>query len=115
MKIAISSTGKNINDKMSDTFGRCPYFIIAEISSKGGSASGGKDGKIIKFEAIENTNANQAGGAGISAAKLIVEKDVEALITKEIGPRALDVLKQFNIKIYYKEGIIEEVLQNFKK
>ena len=103
MKIAISSTGKNISDNLSDTFGRSPYFIIAEI----------KDSKIVKFEAIENINANQAGGAGISAAKLIVEKDAQAVITKNIGPRALDVLKQFKVEIYSGEGIIKEILQDF--
>jgi len=103
MKIAISSTGKNISDNMSDTFGRSPYFIIAEI----------EDSKIINSEAIENINANQAGGAGISAAKLVVEKDAKIVITKNVGPRALDVLKQFKIEIYSGEGIVEKILQDF--
>ena len=62
---------------------------------------------------IENKIANQLGQAGISAAQLMAEKDVNAVITKNVGPRALDVLKQFNIMIYYGEGVIKDVLQEF--
>jgi len=103
MKIAISSTGKNVESNVSDMFGRCPYFIIAEITDK----------KIIKVEIIENTSTRQMGGTGVSVAQLIVEKDVTAVITGNIGPRALDVLKQFNIDVYIEKGLIKEVLQKF--
>ncbi len=120
MKIAVSSTGKNIESNVSDVFGRCPYFIIAEISSKGaapaggqGSASGGKDNKIEDTEAIKNESTNQTTGAGISTAQLMAEKNVNVIITGSVGPRALDVLKQFNIEVYSGEGIIKDVLQEF--
>jgi len=94
---------KNIESNTSDVFGRCPYFIIVEI----------KDNEIKKIEALENKNINQMGGAGISTAQLIAEKDIEAVITGNIGPRAFDVLNQFKIKIYSGNGIIKEVLQEF--
>jgi len=103
MKIAISSTGKNIDDKIDETFGRCPYFIIVEI----------KDGKIGKIETIENENINQTTGAGVSTAQLVAEKEVEAIITGNVGPRALDVLNQFNIKIYTGKGSIKEAINSF--
>lgn len=103
MKIAISSTGKNIDDKIDETFGRCPYFIIVEI----------KDGKIGKIETIENENINQTTGAGVSTAQLVAEKEVEAIITGNVGPRALDVLNQFNIKIYIGKGTIKEAIDSF--
>ena len=103
MKIAISSTNKNIESNVSDIFGRCPYFIIAEI----------KDGKIEKTEVIKNESIDQAAGAGISTAQLMAEKDINAVITGDVGPRALDVLKQFNIEIYSGEGVVKDVLQEF--
>ncbi|GAI10269.1 unnamed protein product [marine sediment metagenome] len=103
MKIAVSSTNKNIESSVSDVFGRCSYFIIVEI----------KNQKIGKTEAIENKGIDQMSGAGISAAKLMAEKDVNAVITKNIGPRAMDVLKQFNIAVYSGDGVIKEVLQEF--
>jgi len=87
MKIAVSSTGKNLTDSVSDVFGRSPYFIIAEI----------ENGEIKKTEIMENKNADQAGGAGISAAQLMAEKNVNAVITGNVGPRALDVLRQIRL------------------
>jgi len=104
MKVAISSTTKNIDGKIDETFGRCLYFIITEI----------KDEKIAdKFEVIKNESIDQASGAGISAAKLVAEKKVSVVITGNMGPRALDVLNQFNILVYAGSGIIKEVLQDF--
>jgi len=103
MKIAISSTDKGIESNVSDVFGRCPYFIIAEIENQ----------KIEKTEVIKNESINQTGGAGISAAQLMAEKNVNAVITENVGPRALDVLKQFSIEIYFGKGAIKEALQEF--
>ena len=103
MKIAISSTGKNLNSNVSDVFGRSPYFIIAEIENK----------KIGKVEAIQNISVKQMGGVGISVAQMVAEKDATIVITGNVGPRAVDVLKQFNIEIYAGNGLIKEVLQEF--
>jgi len=103
VKIAVSSTEKHFNGKVSDVFARCPYFVIAEIENE----------KIQIVETIENKSANQLGQAGISAAQLMAEKNVNTVITKNMGPRALDVLKQFNIAIYYGDGAIKEVLREF--
>ncbi|TRZ77884.1 dinitrogenase iron-molybdenum cofactor biosynthesis protein [bacterium] len=103
MKVVISSMGEKLESKTSDVFGRCPYFIIAEI----------KDGKIEKTESVKNESMDQTTGAGVSAAQLVVEKGANAAITENVGPRAKDVLKQFNVKIYSGEGIVENVLQKF--
>jgi len=103
MKIAVSSTGKKLTDNVSEIFARCPYFVVAEV----------EDGKVQKTEGIENKSTDQMSGAGIFAAQLMAEKDVNAVITKNVGPRALDVLKQFNIGIYYGNGRIKKVLQEF--
>jgi len=103
MKIAVSSKEKSLSGEVSDVFGRSPYFVIAEIEK----------GEIKATEIIENKSADQMGGAGISAAQLMAEKNVNAVITGNVGPRALDVLKQFNIAIYYGDGLLKEVLQEF--
>ncbi len=103
MKIAISSTGKDINSEVSDVFGRCPYFLIVELDN----------GKIIKIETMENTSASRVGAAGISAAQAVAEKNVKAVVTGNIGPRASDVLRQFNIQVYSGSGLAKKVLQKF--
>jgi predicted Fe-Mo cluster-binding NifX family protein len=102
-KVAVSAKENNLESEVSEVFGRSPYFIIAEI----------ENGEIKKTEIIENKNADQMGGAGISAAQLMAEKNINVVITGNIGPRALDVLRQFNIEIYYGNGIIKKVLQEF--
>lgn len=103
MKIAITSTDKEMSGDVAEVFGRCPYFAIAEIEGK----------KIIKTEVLENESENQSSGVGVSAAKLLAENNVNAVIAKTIGPRAMDVLRQFNIKVYNGEGKIQDVLQDF--
>jgi len=103
VKIAVSSMNKNIESDVCDVFGRSSYFVIAEI----------EDEKIKRTEIIENKSTNQMSGAGISAAQLMAEKNVNAVITGNVGPRAFDVLKQFNIEVYTGSGVIKKVLQEF--
>lgn len=103
MKIAISSTGKNLNDQVAETFGRCPYFIFAEI----------KEGTIISTEEKINETENQASGAGIAAAQLMADNKIETVIAKNVGPKALEALNQFGIKVYTGEGTVKEAINNF--
>lgn len=103
MKIAISSANKDIKGSVAEVFGRCPYFIIAEIEK----------GEVKKTGTIENKNTEQMSGAGILVARLMAEENVNAVITKNVGPRAFDVLRQFKIEIYQGSGKTQEVLQKF--
>lgn len=103
MKIAISLNGKNIEDEVSDIFGRCSHFLIAEIN----------DSKIKNTEIIKNESMDQNSGAGISTSQLMAEKKVEVVISGSVGPKALDILKQFNIDVYFAKGVAKDVLQDF--
>jgi predicted Fe-Mo cluster-binding NifX family protein len=103
MKIAISSTGKDLESDVDARFGRCSYFLIVEIENK----------KIKNFKAIENTGKDQAGGAGITAGEIVAKQKVDAIITVNLGPRAFSVFEQFKIKAYQGEGKIKEVVQKF--
>lgn len=103
MKIAISSTGNNLESEVDARFGRCSYFLIVEIENK----------KIKDFKAIENTAKAQMGGAGITAGEIVAKQKVDAIITVNLGPRAFSVFEQFKIKIYQGEGKIKKVVQDF--
>lgn len=105
MKIAISSTGKTIEDNVDERFGRCPYFLIAEI----------KDKEIKKINAMKNNAQGQSGGAGITAGEMIANKKVDAVITMNLGPKASLVFKQTGIKVYSGQGKIKDVIQEFIK
>lgn len=103
MKIAISSTGKTLESEIDARFGRCPYFLIVEIDDK----------EIKNVKAIENTAKAQMGGAGITAAEIVANEKVNAVITANLGPRAFSVFEQFGIKIYQERGKIKNVIQKF--
>ncbi len=61
IRIAISSTGKSLEDEVDMRFGRCPYFIFVDL-----------EGSEVKgHEVIENTSSSQSGGAGVSAAETV--------------------------------------------
>ena len=103
MKIAISSTGKDLESEVDIRFGRCPYFLIAEIENK----------EIKNVKVIENTASAQMGGAGISAAEIVANEKVKAIITTNLGPRAFSVFRQLEIEIYQGQGKIKDVIQQF--
>jgi len=103
MKIAISSTGKDLESEVDARFGRCNYFLIVELENK----------KIKDFKAIENTGKDQIGGAGIIAGEIVAKQKVDAIITVNLGPRAFSVFGQFGIKAYRGGGKIKKVVQDF--
>jgi predicted Fe-Mo cluster-binding NifX family protein len=103
MKIAISSTGNNLESEVDARFGRCNYFLIIEIENK----------KIKNFKAIKNIAKDQMGGAGITSGEIVAKEKVNAIITVNLGPRAFSVFEQFGIKIYQGNGKIKEVIQKF--
>lgn len=105
MKIAISSTGRGMESSVDARFGRCPYFILADI----------ENGRVKGTETIENTSAKQMGGAGITAAELVAEKGVKAVITVNMGPRAFSVFQQLGIEVYRGEGRVKDVIRKFAK
>lgn len=102
MKIAISASGPNLDAEVDPRFGRCQYFIIAEPET-------------MEFEAVNNTSAGAAGGAGISAAQMIVDKGVVAVLTGNCGPNAHQVLSAANIPIITGiSGKIEDVIKDYR-
>ncbi len=104
MKIAISSTGKDLESEVDTRFGRCSYFIIVEIEDK----------KIKSTKAIENIASKQAGGAGITAAQTVANEKTEAIISTNLGPRAFDVFNQLGINIYQAvPGKVKDTVQKF--
>ncbi|MBN1692063.1 MAG: DUF5320 family protein [Dehalococcoidales bacterium] len=102
MKIAISASGQTLDADVDPRFGRCQYFIIA-------------DPETMEFEAIDNSSAMAAGGAGIAAAQNIVERGVEAVLTGNCGPNAHGVLASAGVKIITGvSGKIKGVIEEYK-
>jgi predicted Fe-Mo cluster-binding NifX family protein len=86
MKLAISATGPETSAPIDPRFGRCEFFIIADLESK-------------EIESYQNPGLMATGGAGIQAAQSVAEKGAEIVITGNIGPNAYSVLASADIKI----------------
>jgi len=107
MKIAISSIGNKVDSLIDPRFGRAAYFIIINIDKQR------KRYKVIK--PIKNPNVNVGGGAGISAAELVANENVKAIITGNIGPRAMDVFNELKIEVYKATGTVKQGIEDFIK
>ncbi len=102
MKIAISSSGKDLDSQIDPRFGRCQYFIFV-------------DPDTMEFEASENEGLMASGGAGVQAAQSVVQKGVSAVITGNLGPNAASALSASGIKVHLVSGgTIREVTEAFK-
>jgi predicted Fe-Mo cluster-binding NifX family protein len=87
VKIAVTSTGKELDSGLDLRFGRSAYFIIVEPET-------------MAFQVVENSqNLNLPQGAGIQAGKTIVDNQVDVLVTGHCGPKAFKVLQQAGVKV----------------
>lgn len=100
MKICVTSAGKSNESSLDPRFGRCAYFIIA-------------DSKTGEYTAISNESGAASAGAGISSGQIMVENKIEALITGNVGPNAMSVLKAANMAVY--KGVSDTVKRNIEK
>jgi predicted Fe-Mo cluster-binding NifX family protein len=86
MKIAMPVDGKNMESDVCISFGRAPYFLFYDTQTKEGVF-------------VENSAAQDQGGAGIKAAQAIVDRGAEVLVTPRCGENAAQVLKAAGIKM----------------
>ena len=79
MKIAVSSSGNNLESKIDPRFGRCAYFVIVETEN-------------MDFEVFDNESIALGGGAGIQAAQFVASKGAKVILTGNVGPNAVKTL-----------------------
>jgi len=103
MKVAISSTGTEIDSEVDQRFGRCNYFLIVDVETN-------------SFEVFRNSSASAPNGAGIEAAKNLAKKGIKAIISGNIGPNAFQVLDAEGIDVVQEfKGTVNEAIKNFKE
>lgn len=87
MRIAVTSTGTDLDSPVDPRFGRARYILIL-------------DEEAAVSEVIDNTaNFNALQGAGIQAGKLLADRKVDVLVTGHCGPNAFTVLHTAGIKV----------------
>ena len=103
MKIAISSTGPDLDAQVDPRLGRCQYIIIV-------------DPETMEFEGIQNASVGVMHGAGIQTAQLIANKGVKVVLTGNSGPNAFQTLSAAGIQVIVGvSGKIREVIERYKR
>ncbi|BBO68525.1 hypothetical protein DSCA_24550 [Desulfosarcina alkanivorans] len=87
MKIAVTSTGKDLDSPMDPRFGRAAYILIV-------------DTETLAFDVLDNAeNVNAFKGAGIQAASMISDRHADVLLTGFCGPNAFKTLEAAQVKV----------------
>ncbi len=87
MKIAVTSTGQDLDSPVDPRFGRAAYILIVNTDD-------------MAVEVLDNqSNVNAFKGAGIQAATMISDKGAEVLLTGYCGPNAFKTLDAVKIKV----------------
>ncbi|MBN1140504.1 MAG: NifB/NifX family molybdenum-iron cluster-binding protein [Deltaproteobacteria bacterium] len=103
MKIALTTSGENLEAPLDRRFGRAARFLLYDLKNR-------------TFELIDNAqNLNAAQGAGIQAAETIVRAGADAVVSGHCGPKAFRVLQAAGVAIYNCEAAtIAEALELLK-
>ena len=103
MKICITAQEGNLDAQVDPRFGRCQYFIIVDPATK-------------EFEAIENSNIQAMGGAGIQSGQLIASKGVNVVLTGNVGPNAFQTLQAAGLEIIIGvSGSVKDAVERYKR
>ena len=94
-----------LNSRLSEHFGRAPYFMVIEINSKG---------EILSVEAIPNTSEH-FGGFGRPPDRILQLKPT-AVVTYGMGPRALNIFQQARVAVLRASAAtVREVIEAYKR
>jgi predicted Fe-Mo cluster-binding NifX family protein len=103
MKIAVTSSGPELQSEVDPRFGRCLFFIIYDMEND-------------QFEAIENSNIRGMGGVGVQSGQIMADKGVEVVITGNCGPNAFRTINAAGVQLITgASGTVESVIQEYKK
>ncbi len=103
MIIGICAKKHGLESDVADRFGRAEYYVLFNTETK-------------ETRTIENTAKNSASGAGGRAVRLLDENGVGVALAPELGPKAMDAIKAFEIRAYsYGESkTVKEALENYE-
>ena len=103
MKVAVSSSGRDLDAQIDPRFGRCAYFIIVETDD-------------MSFEVFDNENIALGGGAGIQSGQFVASKGAKTIITGSAGPNAVRTLSAAGVEVIVgQEGTVRKAIEDFKK
>ncbi|EFK08674.1 dinitrogenase iron-molybdenum cofactor [delta proteobacterium NaphS2] len=103
MKIAVSSSGNNLDSQIDPRFGRCAYFVVV-------------DSENMAVQVFDNESIALGGGAGIQAAQFVASKGAKAILTGNVGPNAMKTLSAAGVEVFVgQNGTVGEAIARYKR
>jgi predicted DNA-binding protein (UPF0251 family)/predicted Fe-Mo cluster-binding NifX family protein len=103
-KIAITSEGPGMTDRVDPRFGRAAGFVVVDLET-------------MESKYIDNGGSQTLShGAGIQAAENIINAGASVLLTGSVGPKAFAALKGGGVKIGHNMsgGTVADAVEAFK-
>ena len=85
MKICVSAMSGSMDAKVSERFGRAPYFVIVESDT-------------MSFTPVLNAAESMQGGAGPEAVRQVAAHGAQIVLTGDLGPNAKTAIDAAGIK-----------------
>ena len=103
MRVAVTSQGPDLKSQVDPRFGRAKYLIVVDADSE-------------EYTALDNSrNLNAVQGAGIQTVRDVVSEKVDAVLTGQVGPKALQALETARVQVYVgASGTVEEALRELR-
>lgn len=98
--VAIAAKQPSLDSKVSERFGRAPYFIVFDHD---------------EYQIINNLSQDASSGAGVQAVQTLVSRGVTDVIAVKVGPKAERALQAAGIKLWRAEdGTVSENIDKFR-
>ena len=103
MKLAVTSQGSELTSTADRRFGRAKCFLVVDTETD-------------KTRMVDNSvNLKAAQGAGIEAGRKMAELGVEAVVTGNVGPKALGTFKAAGVRVYTgATGTVADAIEQWK-
>jgi predicted Fe-Mo cluster-binding NifX family protein len=89
MRVAIASAGPGWTSRMAAVFGRSRYFLLFDEEHEA-------------TEVVPNPGAETQSGSGVEAAQLLLDHDVDLVVTPKVGPKAHRVLSEAGMRFCFR-------------
>ncbi len=101
--IAVCAKSQGLDALVEERFGRAQYFVLFN-----------EDNSEVAF--IDNAAKHESGGAGGMAVRLLHDAQVDVVLVPELGPKAMDAIKAFEIKVYryVDKKTVKETIEDYQ-
>ena len=102
-RVVVTSTGPDLNSKVDLKFGRAAFLLVFDLSDD-------------SLQVIDNRNKpDEKGGKGVRTAKKVLDMEVGAVITGNMGQRVLSEMTGAGIGLFQIDGgTVEQAIESYR-